>query len=271
MPDPMIILAGATGNLGGRMAKALRERGASVRAIVRRGTPSAKVGALRDLGVAVAEVDFASPPEMTAACAGGTCVVSALSGLRPVIVDAQSALLDAAVAAGVPRFIPSDYSIDFTRLPSGTNRNFDLRRDFHAVLDRARIAATSIFNGAFAELLTGPAPIVLFKLKRVVYWRSADQRMDFTAMDDVATYTAHAALDATTPRYLNIAGDRVGARDLAFAASEVTGKTFRLLRAGDLPRLETLIAITRALVPARREVFPPWQGMQYLRDMFGGL
>jgi hypothetical protein len=45
--------------------------------------------------------------------------VSALSGLREVIVDAQKVLLDAAVAASVPRFIPSDYSLDFTEFKDG--------------------------------------------------------------------------------------------------------------------------------------------------------
>jgi hypothetical protein len=35
-----------------------------------------------------------------------------LAGLREVVIDAQKKLLDAAIAAGVPRFIPSDYSLD---------------------------------------------------------------------------------------------------------------------------------------------------------------
>jgi hypothetical protein len=37
---------------------------------------------------------------------------------------------EGAIAAGVPRFIPSDFSADFTKLPAGENRNFDLRRAF---------------------------------------------------------------------------------------------------------------------------------------------
>jgi len=63
--------------------------------------------------------------------------VSALAGLRDVIVEAQTVLLDAAIKAGVPRFIPSDDSIDFTKFPAGENRNLDLRREFHQRLDKA--------------------------------------------------------------------------------------------------------------------------------------
>jgi len=103
-------------------------------------------------------------------------VVSALSGLRDVVVEAQTSLLDAAVKAEVPRSIPSDYSIDFTKPVPGGNRNLDLRRDFHLRLDKAPIVATTIFNGAFADLLTCPAPIIFFKLRRVVYWGDASQR-----------------------------------------------------------------------------------------------
>ena len=96
-------------------------------------------------------------------------MVSALQGLRDVIVETQAVLLDAGVGAGVPRFIPSDFSIDFTRFPPGENRNLDLRRDFHKRLDRASISATTIFNGAFADMLTGQMPLILFKLRRVLY------------------------------------------------------------------------------------------------------
>jgi hypothetical protein len=163
-----------------------------------------------------------------------------------------------------------DFAIDFTKVPPGTNRNLDLRREFQERLDRTPIAATSILNGMFTELLTGQAPVILFKFHRVVYWRNADQRMDFTTVNNTAAFTAAAALDASTPRFLRIAGDQKSARELADVASEVTGDKFRLLRAGGLGRFRTLIKITRSLLPDRGEIFPPWQGMQYLHDMFSG-
>jgi uncharacterized protein YbjT (DUF2867 family) len=270
MNEAITLLAGATGNLGGRIASALLERGANVRAIVRRNSAADRVEALRQRGATIAEVDFNNVSELTAACSGASCVVSALSGLREVIVETQTLLLNAAVKAGVPRFIPSDYSIDFTKLPPGTNRNLDLRREFHERLDSAPIAATSILNGMFADLLTGQAPVVLFKLKRVVYWENADQLLDFTTMDNAAEFTAAAALDASTPRFLRIAGHQISARGLVEVAREVTGETFRLMRAGSLKRLGALIKFTRAAFFMSRALYPPWQGMQYMHNMFSG-
>jgi nucleoside-diphosphate-sugar epimerase len=270
MSAPTIVVAGGAGNLGGRIAKALLERGAGVRALVRHSTARDKIDRLQELGVAVARVDSSSVSDVAQACSGASCVVSALNGLGDVIVGTQTVLLDAAIAANVPRFIPSDYSIDFTKLPPGENRNLDLRRDFHERLAKTQVAATSILNGAFAELLIGPMPLILFKLKRVLYWGNADQRMDFTTIDDTAAFTASAALDPSTPRILRIAGDQLSARELAAAVSEVTGKKFRLLRAGGLGMLGTLIKALRTVAPRENEIFPPWQGMQYMRNMFDG-
>ena len=104
MKNRLIVVGGATGNLGGRIARALLQQGAGVVALVRHDSAPGKVEELRALGATIAEVDYSRPETVTSACSGASCVVSALSGLREVIVDAQTVLLDAAVKAGVPRF-----------------------------------------------------------------------------------------------------------------------------------------------------------------------
>ena len=39
---------------------------------------------------------------------------------------------------------------------------------------------------------------------------------------------------------------------------------------GGLWVLGTMIKVTKTLMPAPDDVFPPWQGMQYLHNMFTG-
>jgi len=56
MNDPTIVVAGAVGNLGGRIARALRERGARVRGLVRPGTANSRLQRLREHGVEIAGV-----------------------------------------------------------------------------------------------------------------------------------------------------------------------------------------------------------------------
>jgi uncharacterized protein YbjT (DUF2867 family) len=267
----LVVLAGATGNLGGRIVRALRQRGASVRAIVRPGTSAERLNTLREQQVEIVEADLHAQADIVRACQGASCVVSSLLGLHKILINAQGALLDAAVEAGVPRFVPSDYAMDFNHVEPGLNRNFDLHREFKERLDRAPIRSTSILNGAFMNLLTGEAPLVLFQLHRVLYWgQNPDQLIDFTTMDDTAAFTAEAALDPAAPPVLRIAGEQISAAGLAVVASEVVGKPFRLLRGGSLRRLQRIIRVTRALTPNSEAPFPVWQGMQYLYCMFEG-
>ncbi len=265
-----ILIAGATGDLGGRIAQAAVARGAQVRALVRPGTAPDRLAPLEAIGVEPWPVDFNDAQALVQACRGVVCVVSALNGLGDTILDAQTRLLDAALGGGAARFIPSDFSIDYRALPTGTNRNFDLRRAFRTRIDTAPILATSIFNGAFADLLNGQMPLIQRRVRRVLYWGDADTPFALTTKDDVAAYTAAAALDPAAPRNLHIAGAQVTARDLAAVMTEVTGRPYGLLRAGSLPTLARMIGVTRRLFPAKDQVFPAWQGMQYLHNMFDG-
>ena len=265
-----VVVAGATGNLGARIVKALVSQGATVKAVVRPGTEQSRIEKLRLLGVEVAEVNLGSVDEVKAACLGASCVVSTLLGLRQVMVDTQTVLLEGAMKAGVPRFIPSDYAMDFTKLQPGTNRNLDLHRDFQQRVDASGVQATSILNGMFMDLLTGEAPFYLWKIRRVLCWGDPDQKMDFTTMDDTAVFTARAALDDKAPRWLRVAGDQLSARELAEIASQVTGKEFKVLRPGGLALFGSLIRLARRIKPAPQEPFPAWQGMQYMHNMYEG-
>ncbi len=271
MPLPKIVVAGGTGALGSRIVKELVSRGAEVVALVRPGVTVEKLHLLQSAGAAVVSVDLNDTAALVEPLRGAACVVSALSGLREVVIDVQKSLLDAAVQAGVPRFIPSDFSIDFTKLPPGSNRNLDLRRDFARYLDAAPVRATSIFNGPFMDLLTGEAPLVLPKLGRILYWGDRDQAVDYTTMDNTAAYTAMVAMDSSTPRALTIAGDTVSARQLAALMTRISGKPYKTLRAGSLGRLEGVIKIVRTLTPKSDALYPVWQGMQYIHNMSSGL
>ena len=266
----IIVMAGATGDLGGRIVKALLEKKADVRALVRISTDVEKVEKLEQLGVKVFRIDMSDSKEIAKACEGAFCVVSALAGLRDVIIDTQKKLLNGAVMAGVPHFIPSDFSLDFTSLEVGQNRNLDLRREFHQYLDETPIASTTIFNGPFMDLLTGQMPMILDKQKWILYWGNPDQDLDFTTMDDTAEFTASVALDDSTPRYLRIAGDQITARQMVKVMNDITGKEFSLFKAGGIGLINGIIKTMKFFSPAKKDLYPIWQGMQYMRDMMEG-
>jgi hypothetical protein len=265
-----ILVAGATGNLGGKIINALIAKNANVSAIVRLETKPEKIIALETKGVKVFQVDMSDATEIAKVCVGINCVVSVLAGLRETIIDAQKTLLDGAVLAKVPRFIPSDYSNDFTNLIEGQNRNLDLRREFHTYLDKQPIKATTIFNGPFMDLLVTDMPLILFKQKRILCWGKPDQIIEFTTTFDIAEFTGNVALDNETPRFLRIAGDRLNCNQFVGLLTELTGKKYKLFRPGGIGLLNFLIKFTRFMTPKSNDLYPAWQGMQYMRDMMEG-
>ncbi len=265
-----VVVAGATGNLGGKIVDALLAKGVEVVAIVRRESDQKKIALLQNKGVIVAQVNTKLSSEIAEHCHGASCMVSALAGLKEVIIDTQKVFLDAAVEAKVPRFIPSDYAIDFTNLIEGKNRNLDLRRDFHKILAQAPIQAISIFNGPFMELLTGDMPLIMFKQGRILCWGNPDQKIEFTTTFNIASFTAEAALDATAPRYLRIAGDVLTCNDFTNLMTELTGKTYKIFRPGGISLLNFVIKMAHFFSPSPKELYPAWQGMQYMRDMMEG-
>jgi hypothetical protein len=264
---PTILVAGATGNLGERIVKVLLIKEADIRILVRANSNKEKINALEKLGAKVYTINNWNTEEIALACKGVDCVVSVLSGLREVIIDAQKILLDGAIAAGVPRFIPSDYSLDFTKFSHGENRNLDWRREFHTYLDKSNIKATSIFNGAFADMLTGQMPLVLFKQKKILCWGKADHKLSFTTMDNTAAYTANAAMDASSPRYLRVAGDLKSPSDMQTVMNELSTEPYKIFQPGGQGLLGFIIKVARFFSSGEKELYPAWQGMQYMHNM----
>ena len=266
----IILIAGATGDLGGRIVKALLTQGADLRALVRNGSDPEKLEDLENLGVTLFQVDMSNVSEIANASKDVSCVVSALAGLRDVIVDTQLNLLNGAVKAGVPRFIPSDFSTDFTKIPRGENRNFDLRKEFKEHLDKSNIKATSIFNGGFADLMRYDIPFFDTKNKTIAFFEGKeDWKVDFTTKDETAIFTALVALDDDTPRDLRIASFSVSANDLEQLSEKYKGEKYQLVNKGSLEDFSASLKTWRASDPdGETNLYSKWQQAQYLHSMF---
>jgi len=266
----IILVAGATGNLGTQICRELIKRGVQVRALVRPESDLIKTKELQDLGINVIQANFNTPYDLVSACEGVRCVVSALAGLRNVIITAQSQLLNAAIQAGVPRFIPSDFCTDYTQLSEGVNRNFDLRKEFESLINNNEIKATSIFNGAFSYVLQYGIPLFDNRNKKIAYYEGKKNwKIDFTTVNDTAAFTAAAALDDSAPRHLHIASFQVSPKDLSELSSTLYGEAFNLIDEGGLEQFSALIKNIRQAHPeGEQELYPQWQQMQYLYSMF---
>ncbi|KAJ5959687.1 uncharacterized protein N7479_006837 [Penicillium vulpinum] len=108
MTSIKVALVGATGNLGPAVLKELLAAGFDVTVLTRQGNSNTF-----DSRAHVAEVDYESLDSLKAALSGQDVVVSTLNvGAVPKSIHLR--LVDAAVATGVKRFIPSEYGCDTT-------------------------------------------------------------------------------------------------------------------------------------------------------------
>ena len=96
-----VLVTGATGTIGAELVRRLHERGVPVRAFVR---DAGKAGALLGDGVEPAVGDFAAPATLRTALDGITDVFLATPN-HPQQLAYETAVIDAAAAAGVPRLV----------------------------------------------------------------------------------------------------------------------------------------------------------------------
>ena len=236
-----VVVLGANGNLGRRLVHHLISHGAFVQCLLRPTSDDQKLRDISETNLSILKTDFRSDVDLENALRGADVVVSTLAGLDDVF-KLQLRIMQAASKVGVQRFIPSDFAIDFLKIPSNSNRNLEFRQRFYLEAEKIPIKKTSILCGAFMDMLSGQAPFILFNLQRVLCWGSPDQLMDFTTIDNVAEYTAYAALDNNeTSRFFRIAGEEISAVGLARAMTILTGKKFRILKPGNLWMFEQLI------------------------------
>jgi hypothetical protein len=112
-------------------------------------------------GVRVAEVDYTSVAGLTGALKGHDVLVATLA---QDALSIQYKLLEAGIAAGVKRFIPSEYSgntLDptFSQLPPVTLLN-EIRRTYTNAGAEGKIEYTIIAPGGFLNLMLNP-PVML--------------------------------------------------------------------------------------------------------------
>lgn len=245
-----VLVAGATGMLGGKIAAELLSLPrVDLRLLTRRDAwqnPRKKAGldALVARGARIAEGDLAEPASLKAATAGVDVVVSAVQGGRQVIVDGQLALARAAAGNGARRMLPSDFALDIFKSPPGEHVFFDLRREADEAIAETGLEHVHVLSGAFMD---GFVNAFFDHRNRIAtYWGSGTETFDATTMDDTARYTARAVLDVTLPSgKLAFAAEQLSFGHMTAAVEDATGQPYTRQSLGTVDDLRQAIAGTR--------------------------
>lgn len=146
-PYKNIALAGATGNLGPSVLAALASANYTITILSRTGAPVPN--APQD--ATIKKVDFTSLSSLTSALQGIDALVSCLPDF-----SLQPLLIDAAIAAGVQRFLPSEFGSD--SYGNANARSLPVFKDkvktqeyLKQKAEEGKISYTVVVNGAFLD------------------------------------------------------------------------------------------------------------------------
>ncbi|MEP6482421.1 MAG: SDR family oxidoreductase, partial [Rhodoglobus sp.] len=142
-----IVITGATGHLGRLIVESLLARGVAPDQLVAAGRNAEKLAELETLGVRTARIDYTDPDGLAAAFAGADKVMLVSSSEVGHRVAQHSAVIDAAVAAGVKHLI-------YTSAPAATTSALILAPEHKATeeyLVASGIPFTILRNGWYTE------------------------------------------------------------------------------------------------------------------------
>lgn len=259
----MILIVGATGTLGGMVARDLIAAGHSIRILVRPGSgygPLVKAGAEAVLG------DLKDPPSLLQACAGVTTVITTANSAARGGADntdtvdrhGNRALIGAAAEAGVEHFIfvsalgaAEDSPIDF----------FRAKGEAEAQLKRSGMTYTvlqpNIFMEVWAGMLIG---VPVQQGMPVTLVKPAANRHTMVSIGDVAAFTtaAVAAPEARNATLVIGGPDALSWNEVVDQAGVVLGRKLevRYVEPGEpLPGLPPMIAEMAAGFETYESVF----------------
>lgn len=188
------------------------------------------------------------------------------------MIDGQKTLIDACIAENVPRYIASDWSLDFRGLKIGDHPNKDPMKHVQAYLEEkeaaGKIQGVHVLNGAFTEVMWAPFLGVADAKEGVFrYFGTGDEKYDMTTYADAAAFTAEVAADPTAIGFINVLGDRKSAKEMAELYQKVYGVEPKIQRLGSLEDLyEKMTAVFKEQGPNSYA----WMGMFYQYWMTNG-
>ena len=245
----MIAIVGATGTLGGEIARRLLAANRPVIAITR--TP-ARAAPLASLGAVVRAADLTDRASLDAALRDATAVCAAAHALlgrgksRSSLVDdlGHRALIDAAAARGVDRFV---YTSVLGAMPQHPAPFWRIKSEIEEYLQASGLRSVILRPAAFMELhaheLIGKA---VLKGGTVSILGRGERPLNFVSVRDVATFALMALtrsdiVDTT----IEIGGpDNVSRNDVAALYARESGRPLRIrhLPIGVVRVLSTVMA-----------------------------
>ena len=149
-----VAIIGATGQIGTPLTKSLLTLGHNVIILYRTLSTqnSEKLIAYKAQGARLIEVqDMLNINQMATALKGVDTLISAVPGSKEIITKAEPLWLQAALKAGVKRFVPTEFGCHTRNLSNGDGILFDYKKGLHKKIMESGIGWTFFYNGGIFD------------------------------------------------------------------------------------------------------------------------
>jgi uncharacterized protein YbjT (DUF2867 family) len=195
----MILVVGATGDLGTAICRRLRDKGLPVRGLVRMTSDPVRVSYLQSLGITTVQGNLKDRATLDAACQVVETVITTATIIRSRQPDdtiqnvdraGQVSLVDAARAAGVRHFIYISYSKNLAADSPLTTAKRTVERH----LMQNGMTYTILRPSFFMEVWLGPVVGFDYPNAKATIYGAGNNQLSWISRSDVAAFTV-AALD----------------------------------------------------------------------------
>ncbi|TCC56559.1 NAD-dependent epimerase/dehydratase family protein [Kribbella pittospori] len=222
----MLLVVGGTGDLGGRVVRLLAGAGQEVACLVR---PQSDGSRLEEVGAKVVRGDLTDAASLRKACEGVSTVVATATAIARLLARVPGpslhevdevgmvALVDAAEAAGVERFV----YVSYAGVEAGLG--IPIERAKLAVEKRLKgssMQAVIVRPDAFHEIHLAPPGRFDIANGKVSTVGKGDAKQRWVSTDDVAALVAAVAVEPDPPELIEFGGPEALSRNETVAIAE---------------------------------------------------
>lgn len=127
---------------------------------------------------------------------GTDVVICCYFGDSDIMNRGQKILIDACVKEDVLRYFPSDFAVDYTKIPAGELFPKESAKIVMKYLAGKKVAGVHVLVGGLIETFWSEYfRIFDANTQTITYWGTGDEKWDLTTYDTVAAYTAALAVN----------------------------------------------------------------------------
>ncbi|KAI2617743.1 nmrA-like family protein [Hypoxylon sp. NC1633] len=170
---------------------------------------------------------------------GCDVVVCCYLGDNELMVEGQKVLIDACAAEGIPRYVASDWAMDYTKLEMGQLFLKDPMIHVKAYLDaQDKVKGVHVLTGMLMDLIFSARFGVWDPASTTFsYWGTGNEIWEATSYQNAAEYTAAVCVDKDAVGIQKLVGGRASVREISDSFEKIYGVKPKLECQGSLDDL----------------------------------